>query len=148
MNEETGKRKIIELEVAGEPQSLKRHRSFRVGNGIRQYDPSKGSKQDFLAIAHANKPDAPLDVPLEVHLEFQFSRPKSHYRTGKNAHLLKESAPKYHTKVPDNDNLLKFVCDALNKVFWRDDAVIARTIVTKVYSETPKTIMTVYALES
>src|SRR5699024_4862859 len=35
----------------------------------------------------------PLDGPLLVDMVFTAARPASHYRTGRNAHLLKASAP-------------------------------------------------------
>ena len=36
-----------------------------------------------------------LNLPVRADIEFVFPRPKSHYRTGKNADVLKPSAPKY-----------------------------------------------------
>jgi Holliday junction resolvase RusA-like endonuclease len=47
-----------------------------------------------------------------VSLWFQFARPKNHFRTGKNSHLMKDDAPELHTKKPDVDNLAKLVMDA------------------------------------
>ena len=59
------------------------------------------------------------------------------YGTGKNAGLLKDSAPVYHTSAPDADNILKFVGDALNGIFWRDDRQIAIARINKVYAGSP-----------
>lgn len=128
---------VIEFSVPGNPQALKRHRTFRRGNFSGQYDPSKGDKADFLAKCMQHKPDVPLDEPLKVVLVFKFERPKSHYRTGKNASLLKDDAPDWHTKTPDADNLAKFVCDSLNGIFWRDDSCICSLIVAKQYRAVP-----------
>ena len=136
----------IEFEIPGEPQALKRHRSFKMGDRISQYDPSKGDKADFLAKVMQHKPDIPFDEPLYLKLGFYFSRPKGHYGTGKNAGKLKASAPEYHTKVPDSDNLTKFVCDSLNKVFWRDDSIIAALNVTKKYTDRPRITVKVYRI--
>ena len=36
-----------------------------------------------------------LNLPVRADIEFVFPRPKSHYGTGKNADVLKPSAPKY-----------------------------------------------------
>lgn len=130
---------LISFRVPGDPQSLKRHRHFNRGKFVQTYDPSKGDKADFLAIAMANRPEAPLDEPLEMLLTFCFSRPRAHYRTGRYAHLLKDSAPVWHTKIPDADNLIKFVCDSLNGVFWRDDSVICSVNAEKLYGEAPYT---------
>jgi len=130
----------IVFEIPGNPQALKRHRSYRMGNGsLRQVDPSQGDKADFLSLALEHRPAAPFKVPLEVNIHCYFPRPKGHYRTGKNAHLLKDSAPVYHTGRPDTDNLAKFVCDSLNGIFWHDDSYIAYLTVWKLYSEIPRT---------
>lgn len=116
--------------VPGKPEALKRH---RMGKGF-NYDPSKAAKESFLVQAMQHKPDKPIDQPIGLFLSFRFSRPKSHF-TVKG--ILKESASKMHTSRPDADNLEKFVMDALNEVFWRDDALICRLWAEKVYSEVP-----------
>ena len=38
-----------------------------------------------------------LNLPVKADIEFVFPRPKSHYGTGKNADILKPSAPKFCT---------------------------------------------------
>lgn len=124
--------------VPGNPIALKRHRSFQRGDFKGTYDPSKGDKSNFLAKAMEHRPDVPLDEPLRVKLSFYFQRPKAHYGTGKNANTLKESAPTWHTKTPDADNIVKFIADSLNKIFWRDDSIICQLLVIKMYSESPR----------
>ena len=138
---------VITFEIPGNPQALKRHRAFRMGTNIRMVDPSKADKEDFLVVAMANRPDVPLTEPLHVGCTFVFPRPKSHYRTGKNAHLLKDSAPYFHTSVPDTDNLTKFIGDALNGVFWKDDSFICKLEGLKVYENDgrARTIITIQA---
>lgn len=74
---------MIQFSVPGNPKALKRHRTYRTHGFTRQVDPSKNDKADFLALAAQYRPSRPLDGPLEVELEFRFSRPKSHYGTGK-----------------------------------------------------------------
>ena len=114
----------ITFELYGNPKTLKRHR--RRGGSKGHYDPSAGDKADFLALSHQHRPDKPFEGPLQIRLHFIFPRPKSHYGTGKNSSVLKSSSPqKYHTQTPDADNLMKFVCDALNGIFWKDDRQIA-----------------------
>ena len=88
---------------------------------------------DFLAKAMSVRPKAPLGEPLCVALEFRFSRPKSHYGTGKNAAILKDPTKIWHTTTPDADNLVKMVCDALNGVFWKDDSFIVQLYALKTY---------------
>jgi Holliday junction resolvase RusA-like endonuclease len=103
----------IKLIILGEPKAQKRHRSTKIGKHIRQYDPSSADKGDFLSIVQKQAPEQPFDVPLKIEVKFFFSRPKSHYKAGKNSHQLKDSRPYYHTGKPDVDNLAKFVMDAM-----------------------------------
>jgi Holliday junction resolvase RusA-like endonuclease len=126
------------LMIRGNPKALKRHRDVTLKNGKRiRYDPSKGDKADFLAQVLPHAPETPYDEPLIVDLSVYIPRPKYHYRTGKHAGELKENAPKYVDKKPDKDNYEKFVFDALNGIFWRDDAIIVSGRTTKYYSEVP-----------
>ena len=140
---------VITFEIPGNPQALKRHRAFRMGEHLRMVDPSASDKANFLTIAFANKPDTPLDEPLHVGCTFVFDRPKSHYRTGSKSHLLKDSAPYFHTKVPDGDNLFKFIGDALEGVFWKNDSCIAKQESLKLYANDhrPRTIVTIQPIQ-
>ena len=125
---------IKEFFIPGDPKALKRHRTVRTKNFNRTYDPSEGDKADFLAKSLAVRPPAPLDEPLYLILMFYFKRPKAHYRTGSKAGILKDTAPFWHTGTPDVDNLVKFVADAYNGIFWKDDSRICALYVRKLYS--------------
>lgn len=135
----------INFTVLGNPKALKRHRTFtkdKHGNAFKfpmQVDPSKNEKKDFLVVSQRHAPARPFEVPLQLRVKCYFQRPKNHYRTGKLAGVLKEDAPVFHVKTPDADNLLKFVCDALNGVFFRDDSLIAHAVITKKFDESPRT---------
>lgn len=61
---------------------------------------------------------------VEVDAKFFFRRPDIHYRTGKNAHLLKSKAPEHHTTTPDIDKLQRLIGDALTGVVYEDDKQI------------------------
>jgi len=130
---------MIELSILGEPKAQKRHRHVKMGNFVRQYDPSASDKGDFLSVIQKNAPSEPFQTPLYVNIAFYFSRPKSHFKTGKNSHVLKENAPYWHTSKPDVDNLAKFVMDAMNKIYWKDDSFISSCHITKQYSAKPNT---------
>ncbi len=58
---------------------------------------------------------------------FTFARPKSHYRSGKNAHLLRDdapSAPANHSG-PDLSKLARSTEDALTDAgVWVDDGLV------------------------
>lgn len=131
----------LKLIIPGCPIALQRHRTAKTKAGFNiNYDPSSADKQNFLWKAIADKqPAKPYDEPIRVTMLFFMQRPKNHFRTGKFKGQLKENAPKLHTVKPDLDNLEKFVKDALNKVYWRDDSVISTLIGRKIYSERPRT---------
>jgi Holliday junction resolvase RusA-like endonuclease len=136
----------ISFTVFGEPKPQQRHRLFRRASFIQNYDPSKADKGDFLSVAMRHKPPIPFDTPLHVTTIFYFSRPKSHYRTGKFSGVLKDNA-KLRTSRKDIDNLQKFVYDSLNKIFWKDDSIIASVTAMKIYSENPRTEITIKTLD-
>lgn len=58
-------------------------------------------------------PQDALSIPVRVGVLFTFSRPKSHYGTGRNADVLKPSAPLSHIQPPDIDKLARLVLDSL-----------------------------------
>ena len=68
-------------------------------------------------------------------LEFFYLRPKGHFGTGRNAGIVKPSAPEFKTTKPDLANLLKPTEDALKGIVWRDDSQVVRTILNKDYGE-------------
>jgi Holliday junction resolvase RusA-like endonuclease len=78
--------------------------------------------------------DVPLTGPVSVIAEFYFPRPKSHYG-GKNANVLKASAPVFVEKKPDADKLARAIGDSLSGVVVRDDAQIAAWWIVKRYGE-------------
>lgn len=125
----------IEFSVPGDPIALKRHRTFNRGGRSLQFDPSAGDKADFLAKAMQNKPSQPFSGPVVISLYFYFKRPKNHY----NSKGLKPGQPSWHSKRPDIDNLIKFVLDALNGVYFKDDAQVFYISSRKSYSDIPNT---------
>jgi Holliday junction resolvase RusA-like endonuclease len=68
-------------------------------------------------------------------LNFYCKRPKTHYKSGKNANVLKDTSPKYNTNNKDLDNMVKFVLDALNDKLYLDDRQIFEITCSKLYSE-------------
>lgn len=137
---------MIKFTVHGNPKALKRHRTFRRGDLVGSYDPSKGDKSDFLALAHKHRPRKPIDYAIQLTITFIMPRPKAHYGTGRNAGKLKDSAPTYHISRPDLDNMVKFICDALEGVFWANDTVISKIEASKGYDENPRTIIEISKL--
>jgi Holliday junction resolvase RusA-like endonuclease len=130
---------MLKLVVMGQPKPQPRHRHFKRGNFHGTYDPASDAKQSFLSVILSYAPEKPLDEPLCVDIDFYFARPKNHFGTGKNKDKLKLTAPNYHTTRPDIDNLRKFIMDAMNKVFWRDDSIICEGHTRKKYDIMPRT---------
>ena len=131
---------MIEFIIKGKPKALKRHRSTRTG---RMYDPSaKDKKQIWLQIAKF-KPKRPLAGDIMMKLIFNMPRPKSHFRTGKFKHLLKDGYEDIinHTFTPDLDNLVKLIADTIQGKdrMIVDDSQICMLQAEKVYGETPMT---------
>lgn len=129
----------IKITVLGNPTPQKRHRSTSRHGKTRQYDPSSGDKDNFAWLIREQAPPKLLTTALRVDAFFFFARPKSHYRTGQNSHLLKDSAPEWHTSKPDRDNCDKFVLDSLKNIFWSDDSLVCAGQIEKKYSEKPRT---------
>lgn len=137
---------MISLVIIGEPRAQKRHRHVKIGNFVRQYDPSSADKGNFLSVIQNKAPEKPFDCPLRLEVNFYFTRPKSHYKSGKNSHLLKDIIPYWHLSKPDSDNCYKLVSDAMNKVFWRDDSLLCDVIIKKRYDEQPRIEITITPL--
>lgn len=137
---------LISLTILGEPTAQKRHRTVRMGAFNRNYDPSAADKKDFLSIVQDNAPENPYDRPIRLIVDAFFTRPKSHYGTGKKVGIIKDNAPVYHTSRPDWDNVGKFVSDALNKIYWRDDSILCEVGVRKRYSDNPRIEIKIYSL--
>lgn len=137
----------IRISVLGNPKPQPRHRHFQREKIKGTYDPGKNDKQSFLYLVLEHAPEKPFDEPLRVDIDFYFARPKNHYGTGKNTNKLKLSAPVWHTTKPDIDNLRKFVMDAMNKVFWRDDSIICEGHTKKLYDDMPRVEITIQTIK-
>ena len=75
-----------------------------------------------------------IEGSVTVMVTFGFERPKSHYRTGKNAHLLRDDAPQDHIQAPDTDKLQRLVGDALEQAgVLANDSQISNWLATKVW---------------
>ncbi len=85
--------------------------------------------------------------PLDVKISFCFIRPNSHFGTGKNAGLLKASAPTYPAKRPDIEKLARSTNDALTGLVWKDDSQIVLLTVAKIYSTHSGADITIQRME-
>lgn len=135
----------ISITILGEPKTQQRHRTFtkvlkESGKMLRwENDPSAKDKKDLLIMAREQAPDVPIEGPISLTLKLHFSRPKTHYRTGKFSNELKANPPVFQISTPDIDNCYKLVSDALATVFYRNDSQICMLQVLKLYSDKPRT---------
>jgi hypothetical protein len=104
----------------------------------------RGAKRDWRTDLRGKGEDAvfaappgiwPWDGPLEVEFVFVRARPKAHYGTGKNAALLKDSAPIWPATTPDALKLARAAEDALTGIVWVDDARIVVERLEKSFSD-------------
>lgn len=102
--------------------------------------PWRGEITHRALMAMARFPEAQdqrwlLDEAVVVDMVFTFARPQSHYRTGRNKHLLRDDAPPRPIGPPDTSKLARAVEDALTDAgVWRDDArVVEYGRLAKVY---------------
>jgi Holliday junction resolvase RusA-like endonuclease len=128
----------IRFFAAGIPKGMPRVKAFarKMGDKFvaRVYTPDGADpwKDQIALAAKPFLPEMPLSMPLYLHLEFFFPRPKAHYLRGQ----IRGSAPGYHVGRPDIDNAAKAVMDALTICrMWNDDAQIADCRVRKLYDD-------------
>ncbi len=76
-----------------------------------------------------------LEGPVTLAAVFVLPRPKSHFRTGRNAHLLRDDAPRWVSTKPDLDKLVRALADGItDSGLWKDDNQVASILATKVYA--------------
>lgn len=128
---------MIRVIVAGQPapQGSKRH----VGGG-RMIEQSKAVAPWREAVRaetqRAMNGAYPFEGPVQVWVTFRLARPKGHYRTGRNSHLLSVLAPDWPARQPDLDKLCRAVLDGLTAGgAWLDDAQVVSLNALKEFGE-------------
>ena len=121
--------RTYEVSVLGKPRPLPRMRHFR--NGL--WNKAKGPLLEFKA---AVKKELPTDfsmyrkgVPITLTIWFYLPRPITDFVGGKRTPgNLKPAAATDRAAplLPDIDNLIKFVLDALNGLVYEDDRQIVK----------------------
>ena len=121
----------IEFVVPLAPKGKSRHRTAKG----RAYSPKEQVRweQQFALFASQYRPKTPLEGPLGLYVTATFPRPMRLRRKKDEA---ERPGRIFHFQKPDADNVLKSICDALNDTgWWKDDAQIAFTNVTKYFEE-------------
>jgi Holliday junction resolvase RusA-like endonuclease len=108
--------RAVEISIPGDPVPwAPKQVAKKTGN---RFLPSRQAKHaDTILVAVERAIDAGAEPfgkePLCLQLEFVLTRPKAHFGTGKNADVLKDSAPPVPMGKPDLSNLVKLVEDGL-----------------------------------
>lgn len=139
----------IEFYVAGNPKPAGSKRGFYIAKIKRVIitDANPNSKDWKIDVKHEvqkNYNGELWDCPIRLSLAFYQLRPKSHYRSGKNSHLLKDDAPKYPTGKPDVLKLARGVEDAITGIVWVDDSQIVVENLSKHYSDKPGVLVKIH----
>ena len=146
---------VVTLRVAGEPKpagSKSAHVMYQKGESgartpvtkdgrvvtyVMDTSGSKGKKwrKEIARVANqARDGDELLDGPMYVEMTFFVARPQGHFRTGRYAGMLKDTAPAYPVVRPDVLKLARAVEDALTDSLWHDDSRIVCGLNEKVYA--------------
>ncbi len=128
------------FEVIGQPQGKQRARVTIRGGFAKAYTPEKTASYEnlimlsFVTALHGNK--TPFwECPLEIKIKAFYAIPKSFSKKKQQAAIDSQIRP---TTKPDIDNVVKCVCDALNKVAYKDDTQVIRLSAEKYYGDEPK----------
>jgi Holliday junction resolvase RusA-like endonuclease len=151
----------LEVIVRGDPAPQGSKKGFynpKLGRVMLVEDSKKVApwRQEVLAAALEARAGGPtLDCPVAAEMVFTSTRPKSHYRSGRNAHLLREGAPARPASKPDLSKLLRSTEDALTTAgVYRDDALIVEYLrAAKVYAgedrdalDSPGAVIRIYVI--
>lgn len=133
----------VKFEVLGEPRGKQRPRMCIIKGKTVAYTPkpTRDYEQKIKSNYKATtKKFFDKDVPLEIDIKAYFSIPKKFAANVHNKKILPLSPP-------DVDNVAKIVCDALNGVAFFDDRQVCKLNIEKYYSEIPRVIVELKALE-
>ncbi|NTU68957.1 MAG: RusA family crossover junction endodeoxyribonuclease [Chlorobiaceae bacterium] len=139
--------------VAGIPVPKGSARAFlhnKTGKVITRQDNADKQKPWASSIAYTAQQNGVRivnDGPVSIKMEFVMPRLKGHFGTGKNAGVLRDVVPLYHTSKPDLDKLQRCVLDALTGIAWKDDSQVSRIVgALKVYGEQPGVLIEIKQL--
>lgn len=134
---------LFDFTVLGKAQTAGSKRAFpfrkkggALGVRVSDDNPDNKSWQHAVRTAAREAYDGPLlDGPLFVGMTFYVPRPKGHFGSGRNAGVLKPTAPSFPVTRPDALKLARAVEDALTGTLWRDDSQIVDEALLKHYGE-------------
>ena len=126
--------------IPGTPQQQGSKRSLGAGRPFIEANRNLAPwRADAIAYLQAEwRGRGPITEPVSLDVAFDFARPASHYGTGRNAGVLKDSAPSAKATAPDLDKLCRALGDALTQSgVLRDDALIVEWVARKQWARKP-----------
>lgn len=129
----------VTFSIIGTPVPQGSKRGFVRGGRVAMVEMGKNLapwRQEIAGVAASKmEGEDPWLGPVRVNLTFFLPRPKGHHGTGRNAHALRASAPKFPITTPDLDKLVRAVLDALSGIVFRDDSQVHAMDVMKLYAD-------------
>ena len=119
------------------PVAKGRPKFRRIGNFVSTYTPKKTASYESeiaKSAKEAMEGMEPLESPIKLNLMFIMPIPVSYSKKRKEACLNKSEQ---HLKLPDIDNMVKAVCDAMNGIVYKDDGQVVTLIAHKAYGLSP-----------
>lgn len=132
----------VSFVIPGSPFGKQRPKAGKVAGRIHMFTPTETVRHEnaigTIALPHFPQP---LGGPIRLTVEAVFAIPPSWPKKRQAAAL---GQP--HTQKPDLDNLVKAVCDGLNRIAFADDSQIAECVTRKRWGSTAETRVTVEML--
>ncbi|WDU84224.1 RusA family crossover junction endodeoxyribonuclease [Caloramator sp. Dgby_cultured_2] len=124
---------MIIITIPGKPMGKQRPRVMK--NGITYTPKETVSYENLVKMCYMQRygNENIITGPLKMKIRAYFEIPKG---TSKRRAELMRADVERPIKKPDVDNIVKIICDALNKVAYKDDAQIVSCEVHKYYSDT------------
>jgi len=135
----------MRIVVHGEPQPQGSKTKGRWGNIYDDNDAVlrpwravvSSAARDAIELEHGAHPDLPIHprhTAIAVELTFTYARTGGHFGTGRNAGVLKDTAPRHCVMGRDVDKLARAVLDALTDVgLYKDDKQVVALLARKTY---------------
>jgi len=125
--------------ISGIPVAQPRARIFTRNGHVMSWDPA-GEAKKIAKAEIAKQTNKIPDVAIEMFVKFFLPVPKSTSKKKKALMLTNEIK---HIKRPDTSNYLKFTEDALDSVAFKDDSQLWHVDAVKLYSDEPRTVITI-----
>lgn len=95
----------------------------------------------WIAAMRKQRPATPIDSAVAIKILVYVRRPQAHYGSGKNAGVLKPTAPAVPPSGKDIDKVCRAILDALKMALWvTNDARVSDLEIKRRYDEAPERV--------